>query len=404
MRIILGFWFAALQTAIVIWLVSRYVTDLKKRGKAFAVVFTAMAAIEVCLGYFPINPWSMLGENHVLHHIWLCHSFGVRESAWALLVIGLAALLWEQLRSHRGRHIEIPKWLTNTTLAVAICGLPLLQLVALLFWHETISTGAGMERSLAEKFPLVMNEHLRAQGEKPLAYDVDASYADRLQQVSSQVIGRGLLQRDLVLTGSCLSQTSEDLPSDLYFYAPVDRESEPPPFGTRGVSLVERPTTLLDVVMGSGSIFPVFPGRIIEGIPHAGEKIELVDGGFAHNSPVEAAVLWGATHIVLVEAKPRKRIERGNFVLNATSAFRHLHSQAQLLDTRSRGRVTIYSVAPNPPHICVLDFAENLIADSTKRGYDEAREGNEAFQRELGEPVFHSAEPTTEISEINPVK
>jgi predicted acylesterase/phospholipase RssA len=404
MRINMGIWFAALQTAIVIWLVRGYVPDLTKRGRAFAVVYTALAAIEVCLGYFPIHPWSMLGENHVLHHIWLWLSFGVRASAWALLVIGLSALLWEQIRSRRERHIEIPKWLTNTTLAVAICGLPLLQLVTLLFWYETISTGAGMERSLAEKFPLVMNEHLRERGEKPLEYDAGASCADRLQQVSSQVIRRGLLQRDLVLTGSCLTQTSEELPSDLYFYAPVDRDSEPPPFGARGVSLVERPSTLLDVVMGSGSIFPVFPGRIIEGIPRAGEEIELVDGGFAHNSPVEAAVLWGATHIVLVEAKPRKRIERGNFVLNATSAFRHLHSQAQLLDTRSRGRVTIYSVAPNPPHICVLDFAENLIADSIERGYEEVSEGDEAFQRELGEPVFRSLELATEISEITAVK
>ena len=95
-RINMGIWFAALQTAIVIWLVRRYVPDLKKRGKAFAVVYTALAAIEVCLGYFPIHPWSMLGENHVLHHIWLWLSFGVRASAWALLVIGLAALVWEQ--------------------------------------------------------------------------------------------------------------------------------------------------------------------------------------------------------------------------------------------------------------------------------------------------------------------
>lgn len=387
MRINIGIWFAALQTAIVIWLVRRYVPDLKKRGAAFAMVYTVLAAIEVCLGYIPIHPWSMLGENHVLHHIWLWLSFGVRASAWALLVIGLAALLWEQVRSRRGRHIGIPKWLTNTTLAAAICGLPLLQLVTLLFWQETISTGDGMERALAEKFPIVMNQHLKELGESPLAFDAEASYAERLRQISSQVIERGLLQRDLVLTGSCLSQTSQELPSDLYFYAPVNRDEEPP-FGTRGVSLVQRPSTLLDVVMGSGSIFPVFPGRIIEGIPREEEEIELVDGGFAHNSPVEAAVLWGATHIVLVEAKPRKRNERGNFVLNATSAFRHLHSQAQLLDTRSRGRVTIYSVAPKPPHICVLDFAENLIADSIERGYSEVGEGAEAFQRELGEPVF----------------
>jgi hypothetical protein len=388
MRINMGIWFAALQTALVIWIVRRYVPDLKKRGEAFAMVYTVLAAIEVCLGYFPIYPWSMLGENHVLHHLWLWLSFGVRASAWALLVIGVGALIWEQVRARRGRHIAIPSWLTNSTLAAAIFGLPLLQLITLLFWQETISTGSGMEQSLATKFPALINDHLKEQGQPPLNLDTNASYAEQLQQVSSDVIQRGLLQRDLVLTGSCLSQTSDELPTDLYFYAPVDRESEPPPFGPRGVSLTAQPDALLDVVMGSGSIFPVFPGRFIDGIPRDGETIELVDGGFAHNSPVEAAVLWGATHIVLIEAKPRTRNERGTFVLNATSAFRHLHSQAQLLDTRSRGRVTIYSVAPNPPHICVLDFAENLVADSIQRGYREVSQGKEPFYRELGEPVF----------------
>ncbi|MDG2222824.1 MAG: PhnD/SsuA/transferrin family substrate-binding protein [Rubripirellula sp.] len=390
MRINMGVWFAALQTAIVIWIVRRYVLDLKRRGEAFAIVFTVLAAVEVCLGYFPIQPWAMLGGNHVLHHLWLWLSFGVRSSAWALLIVGVTALLWEQHRSRSGRHIAIPKWLTNSTLAAAIFGLPALQLVTLLFWQETISTGAGMERSLAENYPSLINAHLAERGQEPLRYDADASYAMRLQQVSRDVVRRNLVPRDLVLTGSCLGQTSDELPSDLYFYLPSDKDSNPPPFGTRGVSLREHPDAMLDVVMGSGSIFPLFPGRFIEGMPRTGERIELVDGGFAHNSPVEAAVLWGATHIVLIEAKPRKREERGNFVLNVASAFRHLHSQAQLLDTRSRGRVTIYSVAPKSPHICVLDFADNLVRDSIQRGYAEVANGQETFHRELGEPVFQT--------------
>ncbi|MEM1070310.1 MAG: PhnD/SsuA/transferrin family substrate-binding protein, partial [Planctomycetota bacterium] len=40
MRINMGVWFAALQTAIVIWLVRRYVPDLKRRGEAFAATYT----------------------------------------------------------------------------------------------------------------------------------------------------------------------------------------------------------------------------------------------------------------------------------------------------------------------------------------------------------------------------
>ncbi|MEM1068643.1 MAG: hypothetical protein AAGI63_07095, partial [Planctomycetota bacterium] len=327
-------------------------------------------------------------------------SFGVRASAWALLGIGIASMIWERIRARHGDHLEIPKWLTNALLAGAVFGLPALQLITLLFLQATISTGAGMQSSLAQKFPTLINQHLKELNETPLANDPGASEAETLKQVSGEVIKRELLQRDLVLTGSCLSQTSDQLPSDLYFYAPIDRASEPPPFGPRGISLVDHPEILLDVVMGSGSIFPVFPGRVIDGIPQADELIELVDGGFAHNSPVEAAVLWGATHIILIEAKPRQRNERGNFVLNATSAFRHLHSQAQLLDTRSRGRVTIYTVAPNPPHMCVLDFAENLIDDSIQRGLREVGDGRRSFYRELGEPVFVSVQELETDAEI----
>ena len=144
--------------------------------------------------------------------------------------------------------------------------------------------------------------------------------------------------------------------------------------------------------MGSGSIYPFFPARRIDDIPRAGEQIELVDGGFAHNSPVEAAVLWGATHVILIDVTPRGRIKRGNFLQNATSSVRHLHRQAQLLDARSRGKVTIFTLSPEPPHICIIDFADNLVADSIDQGYRDANldaTGTIArFQREVGEPVF----------------
>ncbi len=126
--------------------------------------------------------------------------------------------------------------------------------------------------------------------------------------------------------------------------------------------------------------------------------MELVDGGFAHNSPIEAAVLWGATHVVLIEASPKQETARGHFAQNIGAAFSHLHQQAQLLDARSRGQVTVFTLAPEPPHICVLDFSDNLIADSIARGYRAARSelqvdgvsvpGSPRFRKELGEPVF----------------
>jgi hypothetical protein len=131
--------------------------------------------------------------------------------------------------------------------------------------------------------------------------------------------------------------------------------------------------------------------------------MELVDGGFAHNSPIEAAVLWGATHIILIEASPQVRLERTNFATNAMASFTHLYEQSQLLDARARGKVAIFTLAPRPPHVCVLDFADNLIEDSIARGYNDAlglsvdefgdaKAGQTTsggrFRKELGEPVF----------------
>ena len=54
---------------------------------------------------------------------------------------------------------------------------------------------------------------------------------------------------------------------------------------------------------------------------------------------------------------------------------------------------------PRPPHLCVLDFSDNLIDGAITKGYQEARgtspEGEpsgRSFRKELGEPVFLNAE------------
>ncbi len=109
-------------------------------------------------------------------------------------------------------------------------------------------------------------------------------------------------------------------------------------------------------------------------------------------------MLWGATHVILIEATPTGRSPRRNFAGNAATAFAHLHKQTQLVDSRSKQRVVVFTLTPEPPHLCVLDFADNLIEQSIATGNRDAtgqREGraNEPgsyprFRKELGEPVF----------------
>ncbi len=389
-RGLMGLWFAAVQAGILIVFVRRFEPREERRGRLFAFCFAVLAAIEIAIGYIPGTPWSMLGTNHIVHHAWLWLTFGVRTSAWTLLIVSLAALGWQRIKSRKGNYISIPRWLTTTTLLVALLGIPLLQSIIMLAFEDTLSGGQGIERAISTKLPALVDVHLKQQRLPDLEERTGGPADTRLKRVSREIISRGLLQRDLVITGSCLSKTDSETSSDLYFFARGKTGSPEAPFDA-SQSLEERPELLLDVVLGSGSIFPLFPARVTEDFPREGEQVELVDGGFAHNSPVEAAVLWGATHIVLVEATPRQRSKRGNLAKNLSSSFRHLHQQAQLLDARSREKVIVFSISPEEPHICVLDFADNLITDSIQRGYrDSGVVAPELgrFRQELGEPVF----------------
>ena len=198
-----------------------------------------------------------------------------------------------------------------------------------------------------------------------------------------------------MLTGSVLVERGLELPSDLYFWGSAGRTSEPPHFAARGVALASHPDLLLDSLIGSGSIYPVFPPRLIRDFPRAGQNIEMVDGSFAHRSPIEAAVLWGATHIILIQADPDELMPRGSFGANIAAALTHLYEQAQLTDVRTKEQAMLFSLAPRPPHIGLLDFASNLIDASIAKGYREVRGDHDRgaaqpppFRKEVGLPHF----------------
>ena len=210
-------------------------------------------------------------------------------------------------------------------------------------------------------------------------------------------MGEGLLARDLVLTGSVLGERGIELPSDLYFWASAGRTTASPTFGARGVALADRPELLLDALIGSGAIYPVFPARVLRDFPRTGQATEIVDGSFAHRSPVEAAVLWGATHILVIQADPDERVPRGSFGANISAALTHLYDQAQLTDARTKEQAMLFNLAPRPPHIGLLDFAGNLIDASLAKGYREVHgDDHEAasrpppFRKEVGVPHFVS--------------
>ena len=278
--------------------------------------------------------------------------------------------------------------------------LPIMLLTALFFFSETLSGGEGLESTLADSFQPLVELALSSKKLPPLSISPAENPAARFKTMSRRIFFDGLLARDLVVTANALEQSRAILPSDLYFYS--WRSQKKSIFGERGVRLDDYPDLLIDIIMGSSSVFPIFPPRRLDDFPAAGERVELVDGGFAHNSPIEAAVLRGATHIILIESTPEERGGRKYLAANAAAAFEHLHKQSQLVDLRSKRYVVIFTLVPKPPHICTVDFTDTLIEKSMESGYLDARGESKnisgqpdsvmpSFRKELGEPIFTPA-------------
>jgi predicted acylesterase/phospholipase RssA/ABC-type phosphate/phosphonate transport system substrate-binding protein len=393
----MGLWFFFLQASLAWGIAQLPLVPGERRTRVAGAILVLFGLAQLIARQWPWSPWHWLGQNHVVHHIWLWAGFGLSGSTVWSLAVGMPVLIVDVIFPDGRFRLSWPARRVGLVLAVGIVGLPIAQAYTIFLYETTLSSGDGIEHELAEKFAGLIDRHLLRSDQPILDVSGAATAAERLQAISRQVIDRRLLIRDLVVTGSCLSPGSLQLPSDLYFYVSAEPNRQEPSYARQGVSLRQYASILLDAIMGSGSIFPVFPPRLIVDFPKPGEHIDLIDGGFAHNSPIEAAVRWGATHVILLEATPEHRISRRNFFENSMSAFSHLYAQAQLADVRSKEQVTIFTLTPTAPRLCVLDFADNLISAAIDAGYDRARgtsaeraDGLQApnFRKELGPPFF----------------
>jgi hypothetical protein len=300
-----------------------------------------------------------------------------------VLVMAALAGAW---RARRKGEMETRYLARGLTLAVAL--LPILQTWTVFGHEEVVSENYGLEQALRRNFgKLLAHQEARAGKSGP-------GGERSMEELSQEVFSQKLLTRDLVLTASPLTDPQLNLPGELYFYAsPLN--SKPPVYGPRGVSLAQRPDLLFDALLGSAAIYPLFPSRRLNDLPTPGEHVDLVDGSFAHRSPLEAAVNWDATHVLVVEASTQEPAERGNLLDNFGASLSYLYDEAQLTDVRMHGRTALYTLYPSAPHIGLLDFSAKLIEGSIEKGYREAsgaptaadRQGG-AWQKELGPPIF----------------
>lgn len=365
-RINVGIWIALLQVAGLIILLRLLVRDPDRRRVRSAQWMSALGGIELALVLIPFTPWSLLGHNHLLHHLWLWLSLGAQYTAITLLLLGGVSFVWNLRFKRQNQSVQKMRRLrTGLLLSVGILGLPLLQIGVMFLGHSTLSSGDGMTQEIYKGFSGLVGD---------LSENTDAveNSAEKLEQLSDNLINQGLIQRDLVLTATAISKNRNSLPSDLYFYFAADKIHKQPRYGNRGIDMQRHPEQLLNIVLGSSTIYPAFPAHELVDVPNQGDRIELVDGGFAHNAPLEAAVLWGATHVVLIDAAPAQLRDGTNLADSMLRGFGHLFQQSQLSDKRSKDAVMVFTLESRfQPKLCVLDFANVLIRQGIFHGHQD---------------------------------
>ena len=381
----------------------------------------AVALIGVLLWDPAVERMWQLSKNHVLHHVWMAFTMNLLVSAVCLVVIGALIATAELTERHKpsrvpktrrviyellemlsiNRQFFVNRKLILRTLAISLVILVCMQVGRSLFVDTSLSSSEGMDYVFAQKLPILLEKHPDIK--EPLEVTGFNDY-EKLRNLSEQIIGKNWLQRDLIISTSLLSHGDD--PPDLYFY--YDRPGGyqgttpdltfPPDLRFKSFSKPEYAGRLLDVIIGSATIYPVFEPRYVsfaQAMESANNtKFDLIDGGFAHNSPIEAAVNWGATHIILIEASPEPKASSHRHLLdNSLDAFNYLFNRAQLTDARSRGKIEIFSIRPDSdpsadsPNLCTFDFDPDLMDGKIEEGLVDALQFDKPkFRRERGQP------------------
>jgi len=366
-RVNAGIWFAFLQMALIYLLGRMFRRRYDARLKFFYRVCLMIGAVEFALYAIPFSPWVFLGHNQLLHHLWWWCRIGAEFTAMAMLFAGAVYYFVARVTGDPNKQdLRIRRGRIHWVLTVGVLGLPLLQLFTMLINEKTFSTGDGIRAALLRGYSSMLQQHAT---HHDMDYQVDEgeTVEQRLESMGKWIVSSDVVKRDLVLTTTAIDRGRPEVPSELYFYLQADGNGINPDFGNRGIDMKQSPEQFMKVVLGSSAIYPAFPGQVVEGMPEQGDRLELVDGGFAHNAPVEAAVLWGATHVLLIDVSPVATRDGVNLADSVIRGFGHLLRQSQLSDQRSRSEVVVVNLQSRfEPPLGIIDFSSNLI----KRGID----------------------------------
>jgi predicted acylesterase/phospholipase RssA len=408
--------------AIIVLLLRRWVKNWWRQA-GWLMVFASL--LEIILRWWSPERLPLgLAGNHLFLHAWaMLKLFSVWSAPFPLL-LGLAMLLSGyrlvpdimDFDKYRARLLR--------TLATGVMAVIGLFLMYSLLKENSPTYATGIENKFTETLPnlgVCMNQPFIVPG---LVTRNDSAMEDISRQIP--------LERDLIITASRLPMdvrheemdpgttaastdtlSANGLPEDLYFYYQGSFEkikkkaAPPPPVGTQFISLTDNKAKLLDIVIGSGTIYPLFPYRTIQTIKvdnRTVPSINIIDGGFIHNVPVDAAIKWGATHIILIEASPAdKAFAPHHFLDNMLVAFNYLFAQAQHIDS-DKGTTEIFELRPTNeceklsklhkcdettlPDMDTFDFDPEILTKAYGVGEGDMSSPSAPLTRRSGDPLF----------------
>jgi predicted acylesterase/phospholipase RssA/ABC-type phosphate/phosphonate transport system substrate-binding protein len=372
-----------------------------------------------------LNPslWPAAFQSHAVSHLWLLFLLMCSVAyPWPLL-LGLLMVL----SGLKGK-VEID-WHSRRLWLVRMLTMLVLIFAGILFltslWKDrSPSDSAEIDKTFITKIPAMLDIVHPGFGRGASGSTLD----EQLHDISKRIMDDPtLLKRDLVITVSNLPLdaseelenpqliTANQLPEDLYFFGRSQQvNSKPPQPDRRFISFEKNPQKLLDVVIGSGTIYPLFPYRELSNVNIGGNKttpiIKVIDGGFIHNSPIEAAIKWGATHIISIEASPqRKPFEPTNTLENSLVAFSYIMAQTQRADITARGQVEIFELRPRSdcekknlevgcnhdpePNMDTFDFDPQIVSEAFTAGVKDVQSDRPLFRRVPGPPLLRRTKP-----------
>lgn len=400
---------------------TRILTRLQHWRQVTVVLMLIFGFVEVLIAFVA---WfgtlvENISESHWVEHLWTVVTL---ISVWTfpypfilgLVVVAIGSFVvpnfdWAKRREHAV--------LWTAIVLVILSGVLFLQL---LFKETSPSESKGIEQAFLDEVPRLVKSTI----DESFTFE-PAAGKTKLESLSQQLLAKNLLKRDLVITTSRLPVSENQtplpvnkLPDDLYFYHYGNKENRmPPPPDKRFVPLKYNQEKFLDVVIGSSTIYPIFAPRALSSVQLGNEakmsseppikEMRIIDGGFIHNIPIQAARRWGATHIIVIDASPAPQMRDPQHLWdNTVMAFGYLFKQAQAGDALERvgtfelrpssrcEKLNVKAVCtdsdPPEPNMDLFDFSDRAARKAFDKGWADVNHGGPLFVRVPGAPVFRT--------------